>query len=195
MTADYQSNQQKIVAFLTKHKDKAVAVFGEYKNEQNKVNMNDYLLIMRQVLAIDPNMQVYENRADVEPYLEKVNCLKSVTTAAKRYFFDYLGLSPAVYPAVSSIDVGYEVYWEFFDYLIKSMPNFYLEYNLGGEADNLFKLRREIEGTRDKYVQKLSGCQSELEENIINGKLESRSYTEEARAAVGRTRAQDQRPN
>lgn len=161
------SNQQKIVSFLTKHKDKVVSVFGEYKNDQNKVNMNDYLLIMRQVIAIDPNMQIFENRADVEPFMDKVNSLKSVLGAAKRYFFDYLAVSPTVYPGVGSLDIGYDVYWEFFDYLIKSMPNFYLEYNLGGEADNLFKLRREIEATRDKYVQKLSSCQSELEESII----------------------------
>lgn len=148
-----------------------IDVFKEYKNEQNKVNLNDYLLVLRNVLAIDPNLKLFENRADVETFPEKVNCLKTILASAKKYFFDYLGLCHALYPTVTSIDIGYDVYWEFFDYLIKMAPNFYIEYNMGGEADNLFKLRQEIEDTLEKYKKRLGGAQSELELNIIQSKM------------------------
>lgn len=187
VTQVYQSNQQKIVAFLTKHKEKVVQVFGEYKNNQNKVNLNDYLLIMRKICEIDPHFQLFENKADVEPFLNKVNSLKTVLASAKRYFFDYLGLSQKIYPSVGSIDIGYEVYWEFFDYLIKMIPSFYIEYGLGGEADNLFKLRSELEETRDKYQQKLSSCKSELEEEIMKSTQFLLRHSEEFRTADQRS--------
>lgn len=157
---------------MTKHKDKIIDVFKEYKNEQNKINLNDYLLVIRNVIAIDPNLQLFENRADVETFPEKVNCLKTILNSAKKYFFDYLGLSTTLYPTVTTIDIGYDVYWEFFDYLIKMSPNFYIEFNMGGEADNLFKLRREIEDTLEKYKKRLGGAQSDLELNIIQSRLE-----------------------
>lgn len=160
------------MAFLTKHKDRIIDVFKEYKNEQNKVNLNDYLLVLRNTLAIDPNMRIFENRADVEPFIEKVNCLKTILNTAKKYFFEYLGISTTLYPTVTMIDIGYVVYWEFFDYLVKISPNFYVEYNLGGEADNLFKLRHEIEDTMERYKAKLGAAQSDLEYNIIVSRLE-----------------------
>lgn len=157
---------------MNKNKEKVIDVFAQYKNTQNKVSLNDYLLVMRDIKAVDPNLQFYENRADVEEFMTKTNALKFTLDNAKRYFYEYLGVSKTLYPRVNTIDIGYDVYWEFFDYLLKMANDFYIEYNLGGEAENLFKLRRELEDTVAKYKKKLHSCQSEFEEGVVRSRVQ-----------------------
>lgn len=142
-------------------------MFDKYKGPQNKIGLNDYMLMLQNTLSIDPNIAFFENRADVERFTDKTNSFKFIMNSAKHYFFDYLGISSTLYPTPGTIEISYDVYWEFFDYILKMSPDFYIEYNIGGEEENLFRLRRDLEETVAKYKRKLANCQSEFELGVL----------------------------
>ena len=137
---NYSQNQQKIVSFLSKHKDRVIEIFKHFKDEQNRINMADYVLLLKEIVSIDSKLCFFESRADVEPFFNKTTSWKIITDCGKQYFFDYLGLSQELYKGINQVDIGYDVFWELFDYMIKMTDGFYIEYDLGGEAQNLFKL-------------------------------------------------------
>ena len=140
-------------------------------DQQNRVNINDYLLILRDIVKIDPILKLYEKRGENETFLDKTNNIKRIIETAKRYFFDYLEISKSVYPRITMLDIGYDVFWEFFDYIIKMSEDFYIEYNMGGETQNLYQLRLDLNDTLESYKVKLWNCKSELEEKIIKRRI------------------------
>lgn len=157
---------------MFEHKEKIIDAFSLHKNIQNKVSLNDYLLVMRDIKAVDPNLHFYLSLSTKEELPSSPHTTEFIMAKANEYFHEYLGVSKQLYPKVETIDFGYDVYWEFFDYLLKMANDFYIEYNLGGEAENLFKLRRELEDTVAKYKKKLHSCQSEFEEGVVRSRVQ-----------------------
>ena len=149
---------------MAKYKDRIIEVFRKYLDQQNRVNINDYLLIFRDVAALDPQFQLFLNGLR---FLDIPHNAKEIIETAKNYFFEFLGISQTVYPRITLLNIGYDFYWEFFDFFLRVNNGLFVEFGVGGETQNLFQLRKDLIDTINKYTGKLKAAKSTVEENII----------------------------
>lgn len=169
---DYVLNMQRMVSFMFEHKEKIIDAFSLHKNIQNKVSLNDYLLVMRDIKAVDPNLHFYLSLSTKEELPSSPHTTEFIMAKANEYFHEYLGVSKQLYPKVETIDFGYDVYWEFFDYLLKTADTFYIDYRggVGGEEMRLIALRADLRASGDNYKGRVDGGKTEFEKKLILGR-------------------------
>jgi hypothetical protein len=167
---DYVLNLQRMISVMLDYKEKIIDAFSLHKNFQNKVSLNDYLLVMRDIKAVDPNLHFYLSLSTKEELTTSPQSMEMIFARASEYFHEYLGVSKQLYPKIEMIDFGYDVYWEFFDYLLKTADTFCIDYRGGGEEGRLIALRADLRASVDNYKGRVDGGKTEFEKKLILGR-------------------------